>query len=329
MIGKRRRILRDFIRILERIIIKTFVKIRNLIPGRLNFAIQGLIYFLYFVTFFYIKDSSFSPQTIVCLVALSFLLLTNYALLHEAAHGNFHKNPRLNYLGGILSGFLFPISFTLVQVTHSKHHAYNRTIYESFDLISKSDHRMVKYFQWYSILLGFFWPSAVLGNLLVAFFPNARNWKIFQNRLSTKVMLEDLQPSDIPKIRWETAGILILWSLIFYIGLMEPMAIFILYFLFGINWSTRQYITHAYTERKVIEGAFNLKTSRWHELLLLNGNWDREHHEYPEFPWIFLSKLGKKRKADRSYLKQYLKMWLGPISTDEAPPLPLPVHRNF
>ncbi|WP_165782284.1 fatty acid desaturase family protein [Leptospira brenneri] len=275
------------------------------------------------------RSTSLNHQTIICLVSLSFLLLTNYALLHEAAHGNYHKNPKLNAFGGRLAGFLFPISYTLVRVTHSKHHACNRTIYESFDLITKNDNRMIKYLQWYSILTGFFWPSAVLGNVLVALFPNARNWKVFKNRKSTMVMLEDLVPSDIPKIRWETTTYILIWSILFYSGLIHPTGIVILYFCFAINWSTRQYITHAYTQRKVVEGAFNLETSRWHELLLLNGNWDREHHEHPEFPWTLLPRLGKKRKTDISYLKQYWKMWLGPVHSKEPPPLPLPVERQF
>src|ERR1700731_2514087 len=33
-------------------------------------------------------------------IAFSYLMLTNYALLHEASHGNLHSNGRVNYLLG-------------------------------------------------------------------------------------------------------------------------------------------------------------------------------------------------------------------------------------
>ncbi|WP_167481380.1 fatty acid desaturase [Leptospira kemamanensis] len=288
-----------------------------------------MIYFFVFVCLYYTKESPFHWISVVSHVSVSFLLLTNYALLHEASHGNYHKDKLLNDFGGVLSGFLFPISYTLVRVTHSKHHACNRTQYESFDLISPKDNRLIKFLQWYSILLGLFWPSAILGNLLVAIFPNARHWKLFQNRMSTKLMLEDLQTSDIPKIRLETFINLVGWGLILSSGFLNPYGIGILYGSFAFNWSTRQYITHAFSERKVVEGAFNLTTSSWHEKILLYGNWDREHHEFPECPWIFLPTLGKRRNVSRMYGKQYMRMWLGPVSSEEPPPLPLPVHRQF
>src|SRR5262245_3477187 len=55
-------------------------------------------------------------------VAFSYLLLTNYALLHEAAHGNLHSSPRLNYLLGLAAGLLFPIPLSLIRSTHQGHH---------------------------------------------------------------------------------------------------------------------------------------------------------------------------------------------------------------
>src|SRR3954451_2142499 len=42
-------------------------------------------------------------------ILFSYLLLTNYALLHEATHGNLHSNPRVNYWLGLATGVLFPM----------------------------------------------------------------------------------------------------------------------------------------------------------------------------------------------------------------------------
>src|SRR5438477_11027883 len=51
-------------------------------------------------------------------VVFSFVLLTNYALLHEAIHGNLHAGPRVNFWLGVLTGTLFPIPYIMVRATH-------------------------------------------------------------------------------------------------------------------------------------------------------------------------------------------------------------------
>ena len=48
-------------------------------------------------------------------VVFSYVLLTNYALLHEATHNNLHANPRVNYWLGLLTGLLFPVPFSLAE----------------------------------------------------------------------------------------------------------------------------------------------------------------------------------------------------------------------
>src|SRR5437762_2312744 len=55
-------------------------------------------------------------------VAFSYVLLTNYALLHEAAHGNLHPNERVNYWLGVVMGLLFPMPFSMIRTTHQGHH---------------------------------------------------------------------------------------------------------------------------------------------------------------------------------------------------------------
>src|SRR4051812_42441321 len=50
-------------------------------------------------------------------VVFSYVLLTNYALLHEATHNNLHASSRGNYWLGLLTGLLFPVPFSLVHTT--------------------------------------------------------------------------------------------------------------------------------------------------------------------------------------------------------------------
>jgi fatty acid desaturase len=64
-------------------------------------------------------------------IVFSFLLLTNYALIHEGTHDNLHPDPRSNRWLGMLAGFLFPVPFSMIKVTHAVHHCCNRTDHES------------------------------------------------------------------------------------------------------------------------------------------------------------------------------------------------------
>ena len=72
-------------------------------------------------------------------ILFSYLLLTNYALLHEAAHGNLQSSQRRNYWLGFITGCLFPIPFSMLRSTHQGHHLFNRTDSEMFDLYYPHD----------------------------------------------------------------------------------------------------------------------------------------------------------------------------------------------
>src|SRR5262249_3100335 len=72
-------------------------------------------------------------------VVFSYLMLTNYALLHEATHHNLHSNPRWNYWLGVATGVLFGAPYSMIRVTHQGHHQRNRTDAEMFDLYYEGD----------------------------------------------------------------------------------------------------------------------------------------------------------------------------------------------
>src|SRR5882762_1337225 len=82
-------------------------------------------------------------------VIFSYVLLTDYALLHEASHGNLQSTTRRNYGLGVVAGLLFPMPFTLMRSTHQGHHDHNRTDVEMFDLYYPDDNRITKYVRWY------------------------------------------------------------------------------------------------------------------------------------------------------------------------------------
>ena len=131
-------------------------------PNRLNVFLVVLVFSLAVLLFWFGSRAETWSGRLAVGVVFSYLMLTNYALFHEAAHGNLHSNPPLNYVLGILAGMLFPMPFSMMCVTHRGHHLRNRTDHEMFDLYYPTDNRFIRFVQWYGILCGFFWPFVPL-----------------------------------------------------------------------------------------------------------------------------------------------------------------------
>src|ERR1019366_2851281 len=104
--------------------------------------------------------------TLLAGIAFSYLLLTNYALFHEASHASLHSNPTVNRILGTLTGLLFPMPYSMFRVTHQGHHLRNRTDHEMFDQYYPTDYCVIRYTQWYGVLCGLFWPWVPIGALL-------------------------------------------------------------------------------------------------------------------------------------------------------------------
>jgi fatty acid desaturase len=92
-----------------------------------------------------------------------------------------------------------------------------------------------------------------------------------------------------------------------------------MYASFGFMWSAMQYVHHFGTERHVTRGARNLRLFEPLDVLLLNHNWHRAHHENPTVPWVHLPAIGRaEAPGRRGFLpRYYLRMWRGPRKTDE------------
>src|SRR5262249_15723648 len=147
------------------------------------------------------------------------LMLTNYALLHEAAHHNLNSSSRLNYLLGVLTGLLFPIPFRLMRTTHQNDHNHNRTDHEMFDLYYPSANRVLKWFEGYSLLCGLFWPLVPLGALLVAIYPGLLRWRMVQKVDPARGMaiVAHLERAAIRAIRLELLLIIAFFAALFWL----------------------------------------------------------------------------------------------------------------
>lgn len=289
------------------------------IPDRINLAL-ALGVFATALGMLWLGSQLHWLGTLVLGVLFSFLLLTNYALLHEATHDMLHSDARINRWLGTLLGWLFPISFTVLHVTHIVHHCCNRTDYEMFDCYYKGDFMPVKYVQWYGLLLGLWWPLIPVGCALLALAPGLLRSQPFRKARSTAVLFDDFGALQMRRIRVEFALGVVFWLALFNLTAIDWRSALIMYACFAFNWSTRQYVTHAFTPRDVRNGALNLRVSKLMGWILLNGHWDLVHHRHPHLPWIYLPTQGQTCQTPISYWRQYARLWQGPRPALEPGP---------
>jgi len=245
-------------------------------------------------------------------ILFSYVLLTNYALLHEGSHGNLQTSARRNYWLGVIAGILFPMPFTAMRSTHQGHHDFNRTEREMFDLYQPGDNRLLKYIRWYGILCGFFWPLVPLGAIIFSLTPGKlRDW-IFGRDQARGYLVGSIAGEAVGRVRLETFLTIVFFAAAFWLLHLRWQNTLILYACFAFNWSTRQYIGHAFSKLDVIEGAWNLRHNRFMSLVLLHGEYDLSHHRHPEISWYYLPRLSPSDKAQPNYVKQYWRQWLGP-----------------
>jgi fatty acid desaturase len=291
------------------------------IPNRLNLCLVALVFSGGLLLLWLGSHVAAWYAVLLVGIAFSYLMLTNYALLHEASHGNLHTSGRVNYLLGMGTGLLFPIPFRLMRTTHQNHHHHNRTDHEMFDLYYPTDSRVLKWLQWYGLLGGLFWPFVPLGAVLFALFPGLLHWRMVKQVNPSRGMgiVSNLERSAIRALRLELLLIVAFFSALYWLLDLRWQNTLVLYACFSFNWSTRQYVGHAFSRRDVVDGAWNLRHYPWMSWLLLHGEWDLNHHRHPEVPWYYLPRL----PADEprlSYQLQYWRQWRGPQPAQEPEP---------
>ena len=290
------------------------------VPDRLNLALVLLV-FLASTGLLWLASAVQNVYLMVGVaVVFSYVLLTNYALLHEATHGNLQSSPPRNYALGVLTGFLFPIPFSMICLTHQGHHLHNRTDAEMFDLYYPDDNRVVKYVRWYGILCGFFWPLIPLGAVLFSIAPARLRERIFAQPQTTGYMFSDVRHSAVWAVRAELLGIVIFFAALHGLLGLRWGPTLICYACFSLNWSTRQYVGHAFSKRDIIDGAWNLRHNRVMSRLLLHGELDKTHHRRPDVSWFYLPQLTSNDDDRPTYFRQYWRQWLGPRPNIEPAP---------
>ena len=252
-------------------------------------------------------------------IAFSYTNNTTFALLHESVHGLFHPSKAANEWFGRCNAALFPTALSFQRICHLGHHRRNRTDAELFDYYKPGDNRFLKYAQWYGILTGVYWVLMPLACLLYLLCPWVFRLPVLReadSRLALQTgadaMLAGFENAPAGRIRGEILLTLLVQSACIYCLHLTFFGWLLCYGCFAVNWSSLQYADHAWSVLDVYDGAWNLKVNRAIQYVFLNYHHHLAHHQNPNIPWLHLPKLVEVSGERPSFLKIYLKMWMGP-----------------
>lgn len=261
-------------------------------------------------------------------VLFSYTNNTLFSLHHEAVHGMFHPDRRVNDLAGALFAAFFPTIFSVQRISHLGHHRRNRTDEELYDYYLPHQSWWLKTYWLYCLLTGFYWAIIPVAGLLYVIWPWAFRAAWFQRGPARwwgfLPFVRDIARAPIGRVWCE--GV---FSLAVQLGLAWALDLgwigwLACYWAYGLNWCSVQYSDHAHSQRDVIEGAWNLRfwpVARW---LFLNYNFHLAHHRQPGVPWIHLPQLVRPGDAQPSFWRIYLSLWLGARKAPDGPgPQPL------
>jgi fatty acid desaturase len=259
------------------------------------------------------------------LAALIFSQVNNtvFSLLHEAVHGIFSPTHFRNELCGHICAAMFPTSLRLQRVAHLGHHRRNRTDQDLYEYYLPGQSRRRRNFHLYAgNLLGFYWFVIPESNFIYLIAPwlYTSKWFIYgpARALGFEPYIKEIAQQGKLRIWLECLLAFSYQVLVFYLLDLNWFGWLLCYYFFALHWSALQYVDHAYSERDIINGAWNLKVSKPAQWLALNYHCHRAHHQHPDIPWIYLPKLVKQDDRRPSFWKIYFRMWGG---AREAPPM--------
>jgi fatty acid desaturase len=224
-------------------------------------------------------------------------LLTNlaWALHHEAIHGGFHPDRRINAGAGRAIAILFGTSFHLLRFTHLMHHRFNRHALDrpdTYDAAVRGRGRARGTFL-FQLLIGVYLSEIVAPLLCCLPRPLVRHG------LARLLRREDpaiatirpaayrlvLEPVRVRPIQVDAAlGLAVMAASAILYGPHWPMLVAFLVAR-GALISIFDNVYHFGTPIDRPEYAYNLAAPTPLRLLFLNMNLHRVHHARPALPW--------------------------------------------
>lgn len=271
---------------------------------------------------------------IAAAIVFSFVNNTLFSLLHEAVHGIFHPDNRINTWAGRVAACFFPTSFSIQRAFHLTHHRHNRTPDEQFDLIRPGDNKALKIAQWYCILTGLYGLSPTIFCALYAISPRlfrmrwwARKDEGIGHQTSAAIYFGAVEKVPMRIVRLEALMAAAVQIGLFYLLDLNLVGWLVCHLAFVVNWSSLQYADHAFSPLDPKDGAWNLKVNPLVRLLFLNYHLHLAHHQAPQVPWLHLPKLVARDCEQPSFWRIYLRMWMGPRRIERLGPQLVPSPR--
>ena len=266
----------------------------------------------------------------VALAAFGFSFTNNtvFSLQHEAVHGHFHPNRRVNDDAGVLFAAFFPTIFAVQRISHLGHHRRNRTDAELYDYVLPGQSWWLKTYWIYCLLFGFYWAIIPVAMLVYVVAPRAFRSTAFRHGPARwwgfEPFVEDIARAPVREV-WPqglvTLGVQVALFIVLDLSVWGWLAA---YWAFGINWSSVQYTDHAGSPRDVIEGAWNLRFWPVTQALFLNYNLHLVHHRDPSLPWTALPARVRTEDPRPGFWPIYLRLFLGARPAPAGPgPQPL------
>ncbi len=286
-------------------------------PGGLNLALLVFCSVLN-VLCLWTANQGGTVKAVFAALVFSYSNHAVYALLHEAVHGTFHRDRRINDWAGRWAAAFFPTSYRLQRSFHLTHHRNNRSESEQWDYLRPGDHRLLKLAQWYSILTGLYWLFIPLASLLYLFFPSLLSTALLRETNLASQTASDEYLGALDKLDTRGARLDVLFSLAFQGMMVLVLGLswkgwLLCYCVFAFNWSSLQYADHAFSPLDLYRGAWNLRCHPLIQRLLLNYPLHRAHHQHPNASWRDLPKLvDPQEEPQPGYLENWLRMWKGP-----------------
>jgi fatty acid desaturase len=255
-----------------------------------------------------------------CAVAFAFTGLPLYALMHEGMHHSLLRSERANDALGFLLSALFPGPFTFLKGCHLGHHKRNRTDAELFDGFYPHDNPTKKRVFFYSMFLGLFWVVIPIATLLLLIAPRLMMSRLIQDDPTASAMVNGIPRRYLNRIRLESLGVVLVQGAMFWGLGLHWVSYVALYGAYALCWSSQNYITHAYSPRDILNGAFNLRVNKLFSFWVLHFNWHLAHHQHPAVPWLYLPQLDDPTRQNPAYWWAFVRFWRGPKPCTEPPP---------
>ena len=291
------------------------------IPARLNIFIIVVCTIAFFSLF--TAGTHFHQIWIRLLLGLAFgiIMIPVYSLMHEAAHNTLHPSAKSNLFLGRWLCCIFTISFTFYRHCHLKHHKKNRTDDEMWDLYYEHQNKWLRYGNLYLMMIGLGYVATWLSVFLFSISPKLVISAFFKKHTEINGFLNGFTTvNKLLLAQFESVVVIIFQLLLLWLINWDWWLWVIFYGIHGFIWSSQNYVNHAFSPRDIINGAHNLKIPSWLNLVYLNFNIHKAHHQNPNIPWLHLPSFIKSSKESTSFYSNYIRLWKGPELTKTTSP---------